>query len=53
MRILVLRKERELTQRIKEHFKAYECSFDVFSDASLVFDAIEPLANLNPKSSNN
>lgn len=40
MRILVLRKERELTQCIKEHFKAYECSFDVFSDASLVFDAI-------------
>jgi DNA-binding response OmpR family regulator len=40
MRILLLRKEPELIERIKEHFKAYECSFDVFHDASLVFDAI-------------
>ena len=40
MRILLFRKEPELAQRLKEYFKAHECTFDVCTDASLVFDAI-------------
>ncbi|MDD2383578.1 MAG: response regulator transcription factor [Sulfurospirillaceae bacterium] len=40
MRILLLRIEKELTAKIVKHFKPCDCSIDVFTDASKVFDAI-------------
>lgn len=40
MRLLILRNDETLSTQIVEHFKSYECHFDIFTDASLVFDAI-------------
>ena len=40
MRLLVFLRDEALRERIVEHFKPYDCRFDIFTDASIIFDAI-------------
>ena len=40
MRLLVFLRDEALRERIVEHFKPYDCRFDIFTDASMIFDAI-------------
>lgn len=40
MRLLLFLNDKNLSHQIVEHLKPYECTFDLFTDASSIFDAI-------------
>lgn len=40
MRLLIFLRDEQFSKRIVEHFKPYDCQFDIFTDVSVIFDAI-------------